>query len=204
MKTPTEIHLELSEERVCAVANVMRERRHACVINHLAHEGDDGWVLGSRCWQWIRARLIKLADGEYKDWLSIVENGKGGSHFVFAIGGVPIRFYRGDPEDVPPKQIECNQAEDLAMQIAFSFSERKKKREKVETHIRIAVDTDENGEAADITLIQVDEDLNLVGDGWVIPKEPLKIKRFLKREEGKDLGKPPIGSRKPKKEHGEE
>ena len=139
---------------------------------------------------------------KYPEWLATIEDGTAGRHFVFAIGGVPIRFYRGDPEDIPPKVVECSPEEDAAMQTAFPGCERKKK--SMETHIRIAIDTDERWEAADITLLVVDEALQPVGEGWVIPKEPLKIKRFLKKEESKNLGKPPVRSRKPKQEHGEE
>jgi hypothetical protein len=201
MKTPTEIHPALLEERLCVIGNIIRERRHAAVLNHLPLEGDNAWVLGCRCYQWICDRIMRAAE-QHPDWLTIIENGTGGSHFVFGIGGVPIRFHRCDPAEVPAKSAECNPAELAAMQTAFPGCERKKKA--AVTHVRIAVDTDENWEAADITLLLVDEDLQPVGEGWVIPKEPLKIKRFLKREEGKKLGKPPVGSRKQKKEHGEE
>ena len=202
MKTPTELHPALTEERLCVVGNIIRQRRHAAVLRHLPEEGDNAWVLGCRGYQWICDRIIRDAEGEQKEWLSIIEDGRAGNHFVFGIGDVPIRFYRGDPDDVPAKAVVCSPIEDAARQTAFPGCERKKK-EKA-THIRIAYTTDEKREVDEIKLIVVDEDLSPVGDGWVIPKEPLKIKRFLKREEGKDLGQPPIGSRKPKKEHGEE
>lgn len=202
MKTPTEFHPSLTEERLCIVGNIIRQRRHAAVLRHLPREGDDTWVLGCRCYQWIRDRIMVLAEGEHKEWLSVIENGKAGTHFVFRIGLVPIRFYRGDPEDVPAKLVECSPIEEAAMQTAFPGIERTKKEPSV--HVRIAYTTDEKHEVDEIKLIVVDEDLNPVSEGWVIPKEPLKVKRFLKREEGKNLGQPPIGSQKPKKEHGEE
>lgn len=202
MKTPTELHPALTEERLCVIGNIIRQRGHAATLRHLPDEGDNSWVLGCRRYQWICYRLMSDAEGEHKEWLTIIEDGSGGSHFVFGIGGVPIRFYRGDPDDVPAKTVDCGPVEDAAMQIAFPGIERKKKQKA--THIRIAYSTDEKREVDEVKLIVVDEDLNPVGDGWVIPKEPLKIKRFLKREEGKDLGQPPIGSHKPQREHGEE
>jgi hypothetical protein len=202
MKTPTEIHPGLTEERLCIIGNIIRERSHAAALKHLPSEGDNTWVLGCRRYQWIRIAILGAAEVEHKEWLSIVEDGSAGTHFVFAVGNVPIRFYRGDPEDAPAKTIDCSPIEEAAMQLAFPGCERKKKERK--THIRIAYSTNEKREVDELTLIVVDEDLNPVGDGWVIPKEPLKIKRFLKREEGKDLGQPPIGSHKPQQEHGEE
>ncbi|HEV7764605.1 MAG TPA: hypothetical protein VGQ76_06365 [Thermoanaerobaculia bacterium] len=208
MKTPTELHPDLTEERLCIIGNIFRDRRHTAVLRHLPEEGDSNWVLGCRCWEWIRVRIEKDAAGPYKDWLSIIEDGRGGAHFVFGVGSVPVRFYRGDPNDPPSKIVECSAIELDAFQSAFPGCERITKRKRDEEEqgpfVRIAYTTDEKHEIDEITLFAVDKDLNPVGDGWVIPKEPTKVRKFLKREEEKNLGKPPIGSRKPKKEHGEE
>lgn len=208
MKTPTELHPALTEERLCIIGNIFRERRHAAVLRHLPEEGDSNWVLGCRCWEWIRVRIERDAEGQHKEWLSIIEDGRGGSHFVFGVGTVPVRFYRGDPLDPPSKIVACSAIELDAFQTAFPQCERINKRKSYEDEngpfIRIAYTIDEKHEIDELTLFAIDKDLNPVGDGWVIPKEPTKIRRFLKREEEKALGKPPIGSRKPKKEHGEE
>lgn len=193
MLKPTDIHPGLQEERLIEIANLIRAARHEAEIRHEPRFGDDNWVLGCRCYRWS-CHAIEMAVETSPDWLRIVEGGRGGLHFVFSVGTVPLRFYRGEPADVPAKTLRINFPELHAHQDAFAFA--KNYTTATKTHLRLAVETDEVGEATVISLVEVDEDLNRVGDPWVIPGETGKVFQFRPKDEGKDLGKPTVGSRK--------
>jgi len=193
---PTDIHPGLQEERLVIIGQLITAARHAAVSDHKPSEGDNNWVLGCRCYAWA-CHGVRRATERYPEWLTIIEDGL---HFVFGIGGVPLRFYRGEPDDVPERTMSVNLPELRARQDAFSFAAQYRSK----THLRLAVETDSLGEVSTITLIEVDEGLNPVGDGWVIPRETGKVVQFPTKEEGKDLGQPPIVPKaKPETEDGE-
>ena len=69
--------------------------------NSLLHEPDEGdgpWSLGCRAYERI-CFAIRKASSIY-NWLKIL-NEKSSLAFSFAVGNVPFRFYRGNPEEPP-------------------------------------------------------------------------------------------------------
>lgn len=201
MKTPTEIHPGLTEERLRIVAKVIRQARHEAVVRHEPSIGDNEWVLGCRCYAFTCAALRRIQP-DHAEWLSILEGAAGGLRFAFQIAGVPLRFYRGDPEDIPKNKAARSFPEIHAMQDAFEFA----RNYGLKPHaFRIAVETDNMGEATEISLVQVDKNSEPVGERWVIAEEvPDNVAQFPAKEKEKELGKPPVGSRKKKDEQKEE
>jgi hypothetical protein len=215
---PTDIHPALTDERLRIVAKIITDARHACVIRREAENGDNGWAVGCRAYAWICHALTR-ATPDYP-WLSIVEGGghietEAGDHFfwttarfVFAIGGVPLRFYRGQADDVPSNSLRVAFPELAAKEQAFLF---KTPTLLPNSHaLRLAIETDDTGDVSTITLVQVlDADAKVIGERWTIfEAEKLdNVAAFTpKKEEGKELGKPPVGSRKkkPEEEQGED
>jgi hypothetical protein len=199
MNSPIEIHPGLSEDRLVAVGQLIREARHRAVGSHRPGAGDNEWVLGCRAYTWVCVD-ITLATAT-NPWLTIVEGGlmtedgraKVELHFVFAVGGVPLRFYRGDADDVPTRSLRRNFPELVSQQTAFDFASAPKP----DSILRLAVETNEFGEVTNILLVQVDREGVPLGKPWTVPDvpQPSKVTRFRRKEEGKELGQPTVETR---------
>src|SRR5262245_41222988 len=65
--------------------------------------GDGAWDRGCRAYS-RRCHRIIAATNHYP-WLTIPAGSGSGLEFTFAIGGVPIKSYRGEPYDVPARYL---------------------------------------------------------------------------------------------------
>lgn len=156
---PLDIHPELKPERLSSLANLIRKARHSAVQSYEPAKGDVAWSLG--CVAYARSiHAITLAAEASGGWLKVIESGL---HFVFAVGGVPLRFYRGEPENPPGTSLWRRFPEIEAQQLAFDFAHRK-----IDGVLRLAVATNEQGEASSVTLVQLEESGEVI-DSWIIP-----------------------------------
>jgi hypothetical protein len=147
----------LTEARLNTVARLLADVRHEAVLLHDPDNGDNNWSLGCRVYVRACAALL-TACSQYPEWLSVIEDT--GLHFVFAIGGVPLRFYKGEPENAPSRSLKRKLPEIHAHQLALFGDERH-----ADEILRIAVETDTNGEAETITLVQLDQEGNML-EAW--------------------------------------
>ena len=157
-KKPWDVHPELHKERLIEVAQILREVRHDALPEHNPTKGDSNWGLGTRVSERSWYALREAA--ELRDWLQIINPGK---HFIFAIGGVPFRFYRGKPER-PNSHMLARQYQEIRQhQTAFKFYQ-----EETEYFWRIAVETDVFGEVYRVVVAQVSEhgDVKMM---WEVP-----------------------------------
>lgn len=210
---PWQVHPGLARERLQTVAELIREARHQAVKRHEPSMGDDSWVLGCRAFKWSCFAIAQAAN-RYSEWLHITEGGELlgedgderaillGHRFVFSIGGVPFRFYRGSADEVPSRSLRRHYPEIHAHQLAFSFVEEPA----ADSVYRLAVETDELGEASQIVLLEVaaSSDSGSLGEPlrrYTIPElaRPATLTDFPKREGGKELGEPRVGAKKPEK-----
>jgi hypothetical protein len=183
---PEELHPGLTRERLMLVAGLIREARHSAVQSYQPENGDLPWSLG--CVAYVRSiYAIARAAEEREDWLKVIESGL---HFVFAVGGVPLRFYRGEPESPPGTSLRCRYPEIEALQLAFGFVRRK-----IDGVLRLAVTIDEQGEASSVTLVQVDEAGEPI-DSWRIPFAEGEVRRLYEPKKPVDVGPPSVGVRK--------
>lgn len=212
MSNPTDIHPALTPDRLGIVAQIITDASHEAATRYEPKLGDNGWALGCRRYAWNCHGIVR-GSSKYKEWLSIVDGGgylEGTDtywtalHFVFAIGGVPLRFYRGKPSGVPSNSLVIWAPEIDARQTSlFGSSSPYILGLKA---LRLAVEIDETGEVSRITLVQVDKEDNIVGDRWIITDRTGKVAQLIpKKEEAKDLGDARVGSRKkPEQERGKE
>jgi hypothetical protein len=142
----------LTTERLGIVANIVKDARRETVLLHDARSGDTALSLGCRAYARVCAALRKAA--ERYDWLSILDDPKP-LRFVFAIGGVPIRMYNGDPEDPPSKMSDICVAEQQAFEIDGVPL--------VDGLLRLAVVTDKNHQATGVALIEMTEAKTIIG-----------------------------------------
>jgi hypothetical protein len=191
MKKPWQIHPSLTAERLTIVAEILANVRSDAVLEHRSNKGDTSWGLGCRVYERSLFALDETIDSGKHPWLTLVE--KSGLHYVFAIGGVPIRFYHGDHEDpADPRRLRRRQPELYAQQNAFEFVPEPV----MEPVLRVVVETDSEGQADSIFLVQLDEEAE-VHNPWPIPfqKTAIVLNEFLKA--GVELPPPVVGEQPP-------
>ncbi len=90
---PWELHPGLTEDRLAKVAGLIHNAREDILKDNAWLVGDCAWGLGCLMYDASRAAIIRAAYDT--SWLGIIDPNL---HFIFSIGDVPIRFYRGDSE----------------------------------------------------------------------------------------------------------
>lgn len=190
MEKPWDVHPELTEERLVTVAGILRSVRQDALPFHEPEKGDTSWGLGTRVsertWHAIRDAAQDLP------WLEIIDPRR---HFVFSIGGVPFRFYRGRAEKPNPRMLLRQHPEITKHQIAFKFYE-----EQTQYFWRFAVETDIFGDAFRIVVAQMSEagDVKMKWDVPLAGKVSALASIIDAKPQGVELQPPVIGGRKKK------
>ncbi len=155
---PWDVHCQLQEDRLIFLANLAKLVRHEAILVHEPSKGDTNWGLGCRVHE-RTCHAIKEAS-DHQPWLDVIDPSL---HFVFSVGGVPIRFYRGEAENPNPRYLSRRYPEIEAQQLAFEFD-----LEDREWLWRLAIETDIDGEVMRIVMVQVSEGGD-IKNMWTIP-----------------------------------
>lgn len=93
---------ELKQEYLQQLASLLVQVRGEVIERHEPEIGDTRLSLCLRAYECCRMRLIyKNLEGVWP-WLSVLtEQGR----FTFAVGGVPVRFSRNDPKNLPDRKL---------------------------------------------------------------------------------------------------
>ncbi len=160
-KNPWDIHPDLNKDRITTVAHFLRQARNYALDRFDLNIGDDAWTLGCCAFQYSCHRITEAAlSGDYP-WLTIQDDSK---RYVFRIGAVPVRFYRGAPDE--PTARTLNQSFPELRQLSMVFPQ-----EAVERNFayRFAIETDADGMILSISFVA------LLGDSpvlrWEVPLE---------------------------------
>ena len=144
---PSEKYPPLSDERLSLIANSLREERNNTLALYDPLGGDNEWSHGCRVYARSCFRVRRLV--EKHPWLSIVgEEPK--LRFTFAIGGIPIRFYRGSPDDPPGNYLVTTFGELKQRQLFEGLRP-------LDRILRLAIETDSEGRASTVKLVELDE-----------------------------------------------
>lgn len=183
---PWDYHPDLTAARLVQIAKLLRRGRHDAVERHDETIGDDNWVLGCRAYSCGRFRVLQAhQDGEHP-WLSILNPNL---QFIFAIGLVPVRFYRGDADE--PTAKTCRVAYPELNQLAIAFEEEAND----EILFRFAIETDFDGSVDAIKFIGLRHSQVVLS--WEVPLQTAEIVRFpvvaIEPDEGAELAPPAVG-----------
>lgn len=182
-KKPWEINPELTKDRLCLLAKIIKEVRNKAVSLYDPSEGDGPWSLGCRIYE----RTINKIEREAASltWLKIYREKL---YFVIIINDVSLRFYKGKVDTPTGRTLRQKFPEAKSEQLMFDFESQR------EWFWRIAVDTETDGSVLRTSLAQYDKAGNYRNE-WEIPiTDPVSIVSTVKqiRHEAVDLGKPPI------------
>lgn len=185
-KKPWEYEPRLTEEHLLIVAELILSARHKALELYDDSSGDTGWSYGCRAFDWCRKSITEESMSGQQHWLSVIDPNL---KFIFSIGGVPVRFYRGDPENPKDKNLLETYPELNQPQFPFpGISGNEKLR------WRFAVETFETGEVQNITVVGFSSE-GVAECLWRIPlNEMTPIIRIVGTEfdEGIDLPEPEV------------
>lgn len=159
---PSDCHADLEVSRLAALAQFFAQSRNDTALLHDISAGDDSWALGCRSFARWRNLLIQKARTADWPWLGIINPGK---RFVFSIGEVPVRFFRGSVTR-PPNRTLAYSAPELA-QLALAFDD-------IETpyaqlHWRFAIETGLLGEPTRVIFAGLTREDGSAACQWDLP-----------------------------------
>ena len=145
---PWNTYSPLTAERLSIVADRLRRARNGTLKLYDPIGGDTPWSHGCRA----HVRQIKavLEGAKEYDWLTILPDEEA-LRFTFAIGGVPIRFYRGTADEMPEHHLHRTFAEIRQLQLVLIPEARKTAKV-----LRMAIELDAEGNASEISLVELD------------------------------------------------
>lgn len=146
---PSQKYPPLTDERLSVAANALRDVRNAALLLYDPLAGDGEWSHGCRVYERSCFRIRELS--KTFPWLSVVAEAPK-LRFTFAIGGIPIRFYRGSPDDPPDNYLTTTYGELQQRQLILDI-EGIRPLDKI---LRLAVETDRVGQIATVKLVELD------------------------------------------------
>ncbi|MCQ8278052.1 hypothetical protein NFI95_06280 [Acetobacteraceae bacterium KSS8] len=168
LRLPWEIHPSLKEERLKVCARLLAAARADAVRLAQPRLGDDGWSVGCRAYAFGRKRLREAADKGSHPWLSIRDSS---NRFIFRIGEVDVRFFRGSAEE-PSRRVLRRYGEE-ARQMALALS--------VDITaglvFRFALEVDEAGGTERVVFLALHGEDGHAECLWPIPLDSAPVKR---------------------------
>jgi hypothetical protein len=154
---PWQKYPELTKERLSLIGSVIRDTREDVATLHDPESGDGPWGFGCRAYERTCFAIEKAT--EKNSWLTILKDTERHLRFSFAIGHVPFRFYRGDPEDPPSRFLAVSYPELRETQLALDLGVVVP----CDGVLRIAIETDATGRASTISVIEMDVSRTVTG-----------------------------------------
>ncbi|HYG49229.1 MAG TPA: hypothetical protein VD846_14955 [Allosphingosinicella sp.] len=182
---PWDYHPDLTAERLIEVALLIRRGRHDAVERFESEVGDDNWTLGCRAYKFGQFRITEAHNADRLPWLNIIDPSM---RFIFGIGLVPVRFYRGDAEE--PSAKTCRVAFPEFNQLSIAFPEE----ENDPLIFRFAVETDFDGSVLAIKFVGLRHQQTVLC--WEVPLPVATVVRLSPIEmgdEGVELAPPQVG-----------
>lgn len=179
---PWEYHSHLTYSALVAVAGLIAQGRSDALVRHNEGIGDDAWTLGCSAFQFARFQISKAAGLPGFEWLSIIDPSK---QFLFKIGDVPVRFYKGEADE--PSDRTLRQTFSELNQLAFTFGKEKG----ASLAYRFAVETDFDGAITSIKFVGLRGDTPVFV--WDVPyTEAVSLPPATPATQGVDLPKPEV------------
>ena len=162
---PTDVHGDLKPDRLLFLARLIRATWKSSRRSFRRNKGDTMWGLGTKFHERLRYALQLAAQST--SWLKII---KGKRHFVFSIGALPMRCYRGSRNRPRPNYRPRRGAELNGNLFAFD----KESVAELTWVYRIAVEARTEKDLPEVFLVQHGVDSDAVGRAWALDKKSLK------------------------------
>lgn len=161
---PWEYHPDLTAERLGVIAQLIRQGRNDALDRHNEDIGDDAWLLGCSAYQFGRFRILNAMDGGEYLWLNVIDRSL---QFIFQVGQIPVRFYKGEADDPNERTRRRTYAE--FDQLALLFGQD----DDANLLYRFAVETDFDGAISAIKFVGLRGEVPAFC--WEVPNDNLGI-----------------------------
>jgi hypothetical protein len=183
---PWEHHPALTRDRLVAIGQLIQRGRNEALDRFNPVIGCTGWTVGCEAFAFQRHQIIQAA--VEVDWIDVLDPSM---QFVFCIGSVPARFYRGEPDEPTARTLKQCYPE-LSQLSLFSDEELKK----LGTHLlyRFAVETDIDGSLTAVTFVILSGEAPILT--WQIPLDDPVTKispLWVDGTDGVELPAPAVG-----------
>lgn len=181
---PWDYNAGLTEERLVKLAQLLERGRNDAVDRHVPEIGDNNWTRGVCAYSYACHQVVQAAGTLGFEWLTVLDDGM---RFQFAIAGVPMRFWRGDPFDPSGKMKTATPVEQFLLDLEPGVPT-------AGVLFRIGVTTDEEGALLEAYFAALRN--GAPETVWPIPladAEPLIVLLDDERPEGRELPPPSIG-----------
>lgn len=181
--TPWEHHPDLQRDRLIEIGRLIQQGRVDALDRQDLNVGSTPWTVGCEAFAFGTHRISEAA--LLHNWLDILQPGM---QFVFSIGEVPVRFYKGAPDE-PNKRTLRQTYSELHQLSLFGLDEIVSP----DLLYRFAVETDFDGTVAAISFVVLDGEAAVLT--WNVPlDEPVvRIARLdIPDAEGVTLPKPSV------------
>jgi hypothetical protein len=182
---PWDYHSDLEKDRLVKVAQLLAAGRGVALDRFDPGVGDDAWTRGVCAFNYARFQLARAAGQPGFEWLSIPDPSR---RFLFRIGEIAFRFFRGFAADPAPNMLQHTLIE--LEQFALSFDEGVSLDQ---VKFRIAVETDTEGFPVQISFVAIRG--STPETIWPIPYESapaLLVSLDEEKPEGRDLSPPMV------------
>lgn len=159
--TPWDHDPALSEDRLIEIGRLITVGRNHALDRYDPNVGCDAWTVGCEAFK-FQCFQIETASNDLP-WLEVLNSSM---EFVFSIGGVGMRFYRGEPTDPHERTLRQTFSE-LAQMSLFAEEELEKSGQTI--LYRFAVETDIDGSITQITFVVLSGGSPLIV--WPVPLE---------------------------------
>jgi len=156
---PWEYHFDLTEERICVVASMIVDGRHSALDRYDEAAGDNGWTHGCRAFQFGRHRILKAVDSGDYPWLTAIDRSL---QLIFKIGEVPVRIYKGLPEEPTTRTLRQSFGELRQLGLLFPTCDGGR-----ELAYRFAIETDLDGSVLAVNFVGLHGDTAILN--WDVP-----------------------------------
>jgi hypothetical protein len=96
--TPWDVSPEFKPDRLESIAHLLSEVRSNVLDLHNDELGDTNRSLGYRAYECSCTNIVRKINEPGYEWLGIVSPT---GRFTFSISGIPVRFWKGEPERLP-------------------------------------------------------------------------------------------------------
>ncbi|UVW30600.1 hypothetical protein [Massilia sp. H6] len=165
---PSNVHPDLTDERLQALATFFANTRSSVASLHDPFAGDDAWALGCRSFaRWRNLLVGKIQSGEWP-WFKVLDPSM---HFIFGIGDVPVRFYRGTVKRPPSRTLAQSAQELTQLSLAFPMDKAQHR----ELYWRFAIETDFLGEPSKVVFAALAKEDGAAIYHWEIQFEKVDV-----------------------------
>lgn len=183
---PWELNPGLTASRLITIGQLIQSGRAKALDRFDPSIGCTGWTVGCEAFSFQRHEIVQ-ATATY-NWLDVLDSSM---QFVFSVGGVPVRFYRGEPDE--PSSRTLKQTFPELQQLSLFAPEELSKLGNGRVY-RFAVETDFDGSLNAVTFVVLDGQTPVMA--WPIPLDGSVTKiapLWGEKDEGVELPPPMVG-----------